>query len=101
MHPARHYTARRPQPCGLGKSGRLGLIIGLRSDLVRMLGIQEDEERPHAATAADLRALHAASAESPERAAAQRWCWMLNGGKLPALDSMSEVGVTVVSAVYP
>ena len=66
-----------------------------------MLGTQEDEERPHAFAAADLRALHAASAESPERAAAQRWRWMLSGGKLPALDSMSEVGITGVSAVHP
>lgn len=52
---------------------------------------QEGEEQPHAFTVADLRTLHAASAASPERAAAHRWRWMLNGGKLPALDSMCEV----------
>ena len=62
-----------------------------------LLGTQEDEERPHAVTAADLRALHVASAELPERAAVHRWRWMLNGGKLPALDSMGEVRVSAAS----
>ena len=36
--------------------------------------------------------MHAASAESPERAAAHRWRWMLGGGKVPELDSLNEVG---------
>ena len=53
--------------------------------------MQDGEERPHAFSAADLRAVHAASAESPERAAAHRARWMLNRGKLPTLDAMSEV----------
>ena len=61
--------------------------------------MQEDEERPHAFTAADLRALHAASAESPERTAAHRWRRMLNGGQLPALDSMSEVPILAAYAL--
>ena len=64
-----------------------------------MLSTQEDEERPHAFTAADLRALHAASAESPERAAAHRWRWMLSGGKLPELDSLSEVCVSAIGCM--
>lgn len=56
--------------------------------------VQDGEERPHAFSAADLRALHAASAELPERAAAHRWRWMLNSGKLPSFDdTMSEVVV--------
>lgn len=56
--------------------------------------VQDGEERPHAFSAADLRALHTASAESPERAATHRWRWMLNSGKLPSLDhTMSEVDV--------
>lgn len=56
--------------------------------------VQDGEERRHAFSAGDLRALHAASAESPERAAAHRWRWMLNSGKLPSLNrTMSEVDV--------
>ena len=53
--------------------------------------VQDGEERLHAFSAANLRAVHAASAESPERAAAHMSRWMLNRGKLPSLDAVSKV----------
>ena len=57
----------------------------------RVQCMQDGEGSPHAFSAADLRAVHAASAESPEHAAAHRSRWMLNRGTLPTLDAMSEV----------
>ena len=58
--------------------------------------VQDGEEHPHAFSAADLRAVHAASAESPERVAAHKSRWMLNRGKLPTLDAMSEARADLV-----
>ena len=68
-------------------------LLTMRLETVmRRKCVQDGEERLHAFSAADLRAVHAASAESPERAAAHRSRWMLNRGTLPPLDAMSEVG---------
>ena len=79
--------------CGPSNIGlHTGTLLTVQSETEAYVQyVQDGEEHPHGFSAEDLRAVHAASAESPERAAAHRSRWMLNRGKLPTLDAMSEV----------